>query len=203
MAAMKTRTIRIASIGDLRRGLPAGISGPRHERQGLAGPFEAPRYGLPMIWRRAVEPFTRPLFFAWSRLTRGKTLGVRGVVLDGEGRVLLVEHTYLEGWWLPGGGVDKAETAEQAVIRELREEAGVEPIGRPVLLSIHANERFFPGDHVLVYRIDSWRPVEATAHGEILRAEFFPTDALPEGATRATRDRLAEALGGRGPALDW
>ena len=28
-----------------------------------------------MTWRIHVEPFTRPLFFVWSRLTRGKTLG--------------------------------------------------------------------------------------------------------------------------------
>ena len=156
-----------------------------------------------MIWRRAVEPFTRPLFFAWSRLTRGKTLGVRAVVLDGEGRVLLVEHTYLHGWWLPGGGVDRGETAEQAVARELREEAGVEPTARPRLLSVHANERFFPGDHVLVYRVDAWRPVEASSHGEILRTGFFPPDALPEGTTRASRDRIAEALAGREASVDW
>lgn len=156
-----------------------------------------------MTWRRAVEPFTRPLFFAWSRLTRGKTLGVRGIVLDEAGRVLLVEHTYLHGWWLPGGGVDKGETAEQALIRELREEAGVEPIGRPRLLSVHANERFFPGDHVLVYRVERWRPVEATSHGEILQAGFFGPDDLPEGTTRATRDRIAEALGRREPSAEW
>jgi hypothetical protein len=77
-----------------------------------------------MTWRIHVEPFTRPLFFAGSRLTRGKTLGVRAVAVDGDGRVLLVRHTYLAGWWLPGGGVDKGETTQAAVVRELREEAG-------------------------------------------------------------------------------
>jgi len=156
-----------------------------------------------MIWRRAVEPFTRPLFFLWSRLTRGKTLGVRGLVLDEAGRVLLVEHTYLKGWHLPGGGVDAGETSEGAVIRELREEAGVEAIGRPRLLSIHSSERLFRGDHVLVYRVDRWRKVAASSHGEILHAEFFAPDALPEGTTRATRARIAEALGGVEPALEW
>jgi ADP-ribose pyrophosphatase YjhB (NUDIX family) len=36
------------------------------------------------------------------------TLGVRGVATDGEGRVLLVKHTYvIAGWWLPGGGVEQ------------------------------------------------------------------------------------------------
>ena len=54
-----------------------------------------------MTWRIHVEPFTRPLFFVWSRLTRGKTLGVRAVAVDAQGRVLMVRHTYLKGWWLP------------------------------------------------------------------------------------------------------
>ena len=47
-------------------------------------------------WRTRIEPFTRPLFFAWSRMSRGMTLGVRGAAVDGEGRVLLVKHTYLQ-----------------------------------------------------------------------------------------------------------
>ena len=156
-----------------------------------------------MTWRRAVEPFTRPLFFLWSRLTRGKTLGARAVVLDEAGRVLLIEHTYLKGWHLPGGGVDAGETAEQALVRELREEAGVEPTERPRLLSIHSAEALFKGDHILVYRVDRWRPVEATSRGEILHAAFFPPDALPEATTRATRDRIAEAVEGREPGAAW
>lgn len=156
-----------------------------------------------MNWRRVVEPFSRPLFFAWSRMTRGKTLGVRGIVLDDGGRVLLVEHTYLKGWHLPGGGVDAGETTEGAVVRELREEAGVEAIGRPTLLSIHSSERLFRGDHVLVYRVDRWRKVPSSSHGEILHAEFFAPDALPEGTTRATRERIFEALTGAEPALEW
>ena len=41
-------------------------------------------------WRTRIEPFTRPLFFAWSRMSRGMTLGVRGLAVDPEGRVLLV-----------------------------------------------------------------------------------------------------------------
>lgn len=156
-----------------------------------------------MNWRRKVEPYTRPLFFAVSRATRGMTLGVRGVVTDAEGRVLLIEHTYLHGWWLPGGGVDRGETAEQAVIRELREEAGVAVTGRPRLLSVHANERFFRGDHVLMFRVEDWEPAEATSHGEILRAEFFAPGALPETTTAATRRRIAEALFDAPPDPNW
>lgn len=157
-----------------------------------------------MTWRRRVEPLVRPLIRGHARLTRGMTLGVRGIVLDDMGRVLLVEHTYLHGWWLPGGGVDRGESAEAAMVRELREEAAVEPVARPVLLSLHANEARFRGDHVAVYRIDAWRRLEtAPDPGEIRSVDFFAPDALPEGVTAATRRRLAEALAGEPPAAHW
>jgi len=154
-------------------------------------------------WRTRIEPFTRPLFFAWSRMSRGMTLGVRGAAVDGEGRVLLVKHTYLEGWWLPGGGVDRGETTQAAVIRELREEAGLIVRGEPRLLSVHSNERFFPGDHVLVFRMDAFDVTERTSHGEIAEIGWFHPHALPEDATRATRARLAEIFGGAAPDPNW
>jgi ADP-ribose pyrophosphatase YjhB (NUDIX family) len=125
------------------------------------------------------------------------TLGVRGVVLDEAGRVLLVKHTYVLGWWLPGGGVDRGETLEDAMARELREEAAVEPTGRPALVSIHSNEPRYRGDHVALFRIDHWRRLDGRPDPrEIRDVGFFAPDALPEDTTAGTRRRLAEALQG-------
>ena len=156
-----------------------------------------------MNWRTRLEPFTRPIFFAVSRLTRGKTLGVRGVVVDGEGRVLLVRHTYLGGWWLPGGGVDKGETTQDAVVRELREEGGVIARSAPRLVSIHSNERFFPGDHVLVFRVDAFDLTERTSHGEIAEVGWFHPSALPPDVNRGSRARLAELFEGAPTNTNW
>ncbi len=148
-----------------------------------------------MNWRIRIEPFTRPLFFAVSRWTRGMTLGVRSVAVDQRGRVMLVRHTYLAGWWLPGGGVDRGETTGDAAARELFEETGLRPTAPGRLVSIHSNERFFRGDHVLVYRFDAFEVGALTHHGEIAETGWFDPLGLPEEAHRSTRDRMAEMFG--------
>ena len=156
-----------------------------------------------MHWRRRIEPIARPIFHAYSRWARGLTLGVRGLVTNEAGEVLLIQHTYVAGWYMPGGGLERGETAEQAITRELIEEAGVRLTERPQLLSLHSNHVHFPGDHVLVYRAGAWEACEATSRGEIAEVRWFAPNALPETTTRGTRLRIEEALGGGEPHPHW
>ena len=56
-------------------------------------------------------------------------LGVCGLVIDEDGKWLVVKKTYggLKGKWsLPAGFVQPGETADEAVVREVREETGIE-----------------------------------------------------------------------------
>src|SRR5580704_19087855 len=99
-----------------------------------------------MLWRRRLQPIAQPIFRTYSRFSRGMTLGVRGVVLNEAREVLLVEHTYVHGWHLPGGGVERGESTETAMARELVEEAGVKVTAPPRLVAIHANLGRFRGD---------------------------------------------------------
>lgn len=156
-----------------------------------------------MSWRRAVEPLARPFVFAWFKLARGLTLGVRGIVLDADGRVLLIEHTYVHGWHLPGGGVEKAETAQTALERELVEEAGVRLTGPATLVGIHSNHAHHPNDHVLTYLCPEWEPCRPTSRGEVSQIGWFPLDALPEGLRPGHRRRIEEALLGAPPSTLW
>jgi 8-oxo-dGTP pyrophosphatase MutT (NUDIX family) len=156
-----------------------------------------------MTWKRKVEPLVRPLLKTHARVTRGLTLGVRGIVFDAAGRVLLIQHTYVHGWHLPGGGVERRETAEEALERELIEEAGVQLAGPPRLLGVYSNARVFLGDHVLIFRVDEWRACEQTSRGEIHEVDWFAPDALPSGVTDGTRRRIEEALGARQPDVFW
>ena len=145
-------------------------------------------------WRIRIAPLLTPVFRAWWRLRRPTTLGVRALICDDAGRVLLVRHTYAKGWHLPGGGVERGETAPEAIAREAAEEAGVEAIAAPVLIGFYANHANFPNDHIALYRFDRWRACSPKATGEIAERGFFARDALPEETTPGARRRLAEAF---------
>lgn len=133
--------------------------------------------------------------------TRGMTLGVRGLVVDGEDRVFLVRHTYLPGWYLPGGGVERGETCGEALARELIEEGGIALTGEPELRSLHHNRG---RDHVAFYVVrDFTQQAPKQPDLEILEADFFARDALPAGTTRATRARLAEMFEGVPVSAKW
>ncbi len=135
------------------------------------------------------------IFHLWFRLRRPLTLGVRGVVTNDAGEVLLLRHSYVAGWHFPGGGVEKAETGLEALARELEEEAGVIPTTAPTLLGVYANHANHPNDHVLVYRVRDWSPTRATSRGEIVETGFFDPHSPPAGVTGGTARRLAEIFG--------
>lgn len=144
-------------------------------------------------------------FHALFLLMRPMTLGVRGIVHDtGAGTVLLIRHTYVGGWHLPGGGVEAGETAHAALARELFEEGNIEILGSPALRSFHFNREASRRDHVAVYLIEDYRQSAAKIPDmEVAEAGFFPLAALPEGTTTATRRRIAEVFGGLAPSADW
>lgn len=123
------------------------------------------------------------------------TLGVRGLVLDDQRRVLLVRHTYVPGFYLPGGGVESRETLVDALKRELHEEANVLLDQPPELFGVYFNHRFSARDHVALYLVRSFSIFEPRVPDrEIAEARFFALDELPADTTAATRARLAEAF---------
>lgn len=55
-----------------------------------------------------------------------KRISAGCLLLNEEGRLLIVNPTYKDGWEIPGGTVEANESPRQGCARELREELGVE-----------------------------------------------------------------------------
>lgn len=129
-------------------------------------------------------------------LTRGLMLGVRAACFDEAGRIFLVRHGYMPGWYMPGGGVERGESVPEALAKELREEGNLEIVGKPDLVQIyHQKSRVSRHGHVVFYRVDVRQTAPRKPDWEIVESGFFALDALPEGTTQATLRRLKELSG--------
>lgn len=154
--------------------------------------------------KHLLKPVFKATYQPLMRLTRGMTLGVRGAVLDTRGRVLLVRHTYAPGWTFPGGGVEHGETLLDALVRELKEEAGIVLEGPPRLHAIYANFAAFAGDHVALFVVTRWRQSERPKWRlEVAECRFFERDELPDNVTAGTRRRLAELYDRAAATESW
>ena len=149
--------------------------------------------------------FRTRIFQSWFRLSRPMTLGVRAVVENEAGRVFLIRHTYTPGWFMPGGGVERAETSLHALERELVEEGGFHLTRPPELVGIYSNHFVFPNDHVVLYRArpGTWDQGEATSRGEIADTVWADPLDPPDGTTPGTRLRLAEVFGEASGSPYW
>jgi ADP-ribose pyrophosphatase YjhB (NUDIX family) len=138
----------------------------------------------------------------WWRLAGPRTVGVRGVVRDADGRVLLVRHTYGPPLWhLPGGGVKRRESLTDAVRRELREEVGI-IAGELRLHGTFSNLQEGKSDHIAVFIVEDWTE-RKTTHAEIDARRFVALDSLPDDVSPGTRRRLGELDRPGASTGDW
>ena len=123
--------------------------------------------------------------FVWRPIN----IGVR-IMLIQEGKVLLVRHVYQRGWFMPGGGMKRRETLEQAARRECEEEVGVR-MDNVELFGVYFNYTDWKSDHIVLFLSEAFT-VNDTKDSEIAEKKFFPLDALPEALGRGHRRRLQE-----------
>ena len=125
----------------------------------------------------------------------GERLVVQAVV-TGERGVLLALRRDLMGWELPGGNLACGESHEAALVREVREETGLDVVIER-LVGDYRRSGFF-AHHARVYA------ARATGGALAISAEtpalaWFATDSLPRGLFPWFRGPLEDALRGGPP----
>ena len=149
-----------------------------------------------------LSSFAHAGLMAARALLRPVALGAHAVCVDRDGRVLLVRHSYMRGWSLPGGGVNRGEPAAHAVVRELKEELGTFRARPPEFVGLFTNRSGWATNVVALYRFDD-AEVEFRPNLEVREIVFCDPANPPPGTTGGTRRRLAELIDKTPPDPFW
>jgi 8-oxo-dGTP pyrophosphatase MutT (NUDIX family) len=129
------------------------------------------------------------LYSLYLWIVRPVTLGVRVMMIQNDG-VLLIRQTYLDGWFMPGGGVRRGETMDQAARREVQEEVGA-TLGRMILLGAFSSFHESKNDHTVLFFSDDFT-LDGEHDREVAEIRFFPLDQLPPGLRPGHLKKLQE-----------
>jgi ADP-ribose pyrophosphatase YjhB (NUDIX family) len=115
----------------------------------------------------------------YSRVVRPHTRGVKCIIVDGDG-VLLVRHSYGPGQWdLPGGFCRRSEAFEAAARRELGEELGI--ADGATVFALGELRRDFQGRHETLhgFRVEPGGRELAAQSIELAEIGWFDREGLP------------------------
>lgn len=104
------------------------------------------------------------------------------------GRVLLCRLSYVDLWSLPGGGVDHGETPVEAVVREVKEETGLDARVRRLV----GVDTMSDGNLVFWFECEVTGG-ELTASEETLEFGYFSSGEFPPESSEAQRQRVVTA----------
>jgi 8-oxo-dGTP pyrophosphatase MutT (NUDIX family) len=134
---------------------------------------------LALMAKVTVQAMLAPVAFAACAL----------VVRDN--KVLLVRHSYVRGWLLPGGGVGRAEPPADAVLRELKEEIGLVRSSPPEFVGLYSRRTGWVTNVIALYRVDD-AEFNFRSNFEIREVQFADPVAPPDGTPPSVRRRLLE-----------
>ena len=142
-----------------------------------------------------IEPLRGPIFSRPTPLAVGDA-----AVIDGEGRILLIQRADNGKWAMPGGALEVGETPAEGVVREALEETGVHC--RPISLVgvfdsrlCGTTSRFHLYQFVFLCEPLNRQEVVEPSHAiEVTDKGWFPEDGLPENLDPGHRLRIPEAF---------
>ena len=134
-------------------------------------------------------------------LTKLRRPATAAVVFDAQGRILLHQRSDNKKWALPGGNIDMGETADQCVVREVKEETGYD-VRVVRLIGVYSDPALttitYPDGNVASY-VSVLFECEVTGGSaelsdESLAVDWFSPEALPEPFHAGHIPRVQDAL---------
>jgi 8-oxo-dGTP pyrophosphatase MutT (NUDIX family) len=158
------------------------------------------RSGVLKHWlRRAVMTGAHRLLQLRWFVTRPRTFGVRAIALSPEGRIVLIRHSYVRGWYLPGGGRAPDENPEAAILRELGEEIGLEDHDAIRHLGQYEHRPTFKRDRLDLFLVEGAR-YRWTPSLEIEEVGEFDPRTLPADLSARSRADISQWLTAADPS---
>jgi ADP-ribose pyrophosphatase YjhB (NUDIX family) len=124
-------------------------------------------------------------------------VGARGVILDDQNRLLLIQRSDNRRWAIPAGAMELGESMEDCAIRETFEETGLRATSLTPF-AFYSNYTFTNGyghtyqQILMSFKIHTWEGELIRQTDESVDAGFFPLDDLPGGKSFIVDETLAD-----------
>jgi 8-oxo-dGTP pyrophosphatase MutT (NUDIX family) len=113
--------------------------------------------------------------------------GASAVIRDDEGQILLIQRSDNLEWAMPGGSMELGNSIYDTLVREVREETGLEVVSA-TLIAIYSEPRFaftnmYGNEHQPIrfsFRVDKRQGSLVTETDESVDARFWAEDQVPE-----------------------
>jgi ADP-ribose pyrophosphatase YjhB (NUDIX family) len=124
-------------------------------------------------------------------------VGARTVVLDEQGRLLLIQRSDNRRWAIPAGAMELGESMQECAVRELREETGLHATSLTPFAfhsaMTYTNEWGHTYQQILMsFRVHAWEGELLRETDESVDAGFFPLNALPGPKSFIIEESLAD-----------
>lgn len=129
------------------------------------------------LWR--LVPRSKALRrFLIGLIIPGYHVGVHGIVLNQNRKVLLFEHTYRreQPWGLPGGFLDIHEQPAEAIVREIAEESGFIVVTERLFRVINETDM----RHLAIVYLCALKGGSFTPSGEVKSFGWYGLNELPD-----------------------
>src|SRR3989344_5143087 len=165
------------------------------ELDGEAGKVEFKSFALTEISDLNMPEFYKEAI--WRAARPQSSIGVFGIIFDERGRVLLCHRRDYDLWNLPGGGLEVGESPTEGVIREVKEESGLDVVISRLVGIYSKPERNDIIFSFVCKRIGG----ELLLNDEADRIEYFEIDSIQKNTSPKQVERIRDAVANKGEVI--